>query len=163
MISSPVDRIATIGFRQTCTIATPICREHAGVAAGQDRSAPQDCFAGGDVGAGKRDAAAGGHGAADVHVVSGFSRTGAGLAKARHYIRVFDHHDGVGAARHHAAGGDRHGLAGSNDGRRDDAGVNHLVGQAHAARDFLRRAECVLGHHGKAIDVGAIERRHIDR
>ena len=89
--------------------------------------------------------------------MSGFSRTGAGLAKARHYVRMFDHDDGIRAARDHAAGGDRHRLAGSNGYLRNDTGVNHLVGEAHASWDFLRRAERVLGHDGKAVDVRAIE------
>ena len=95
--------------------------------------------------------------------MSGFSRSGAGLAKARHYVRMFDHDDGIRAARDHAAGGDRHRLAGSNGYLRNDTRVNHLVGESHAARHFLGRAERVLSDHGKAIDVGAIERRHVDR
>ena len=66
MISSPVERIATIGLRQTSTFGDANRCEHAGVAAGQDLSAPQHRLAGGDVGAGKRHAAAGGDGAGDA-------------------------------------------------------------------------------------------------
>ena len=67
------------------------------------------------------------------------ARDGSGdpqLAAAR--LGVLDHHHGVGAARHHAAGGDRHGRARPNHGRRHDAGVNRLRRRA-ARRAALPR------------------------
>ena len=56
----------------------------------------------------------------------------------------------------------RHRLAGMNHRGRDDAGVNLFVAQQHRARHFFGRAEGVLRHDGEAIDVRAIERRHVD-
>src|ERR1035441_10946238 len=44
----------------------------------------------------------------------------------------------------------------------DDAGVNFFVAQQYCARNLLGCTERVFRHHGKAIDVRAIERRHVD-
>ena len=98
MISSPVERMATIGLRQTSTAATPIAASTPVSRLVRIVPAPKHRFAGGDVGAGERDAAAGGDGAGDRAV------------RCRD-IRVLDHHDRIRAARHHAAGRDRDGLA----------------------------------------------------
>ena len=98
MISSPVERIATIGFRQTSTAATPIAASTPVSRLVSSWPRRSTVSPRGDVGSGKRYAAACCDGPGD----SQFAAVDLG---------VLDHDDGVGAARHHAAGGDRHGLA----------------------------------------------------
>ena len=163
MISSPVERMATIGLRQTSTVATPIAASTPVSRLVRTLSASQNRLAGGDVGAGERDAAAGGHRAADVDVMSGFSRTLAPRARGGHDIHVLDHDDGVGTARHHPAGGDRDGPPASNDCRSARRPCESLHRQAGRTRDLFGCAECVLRNHGEAVDVRAIERRHVHR
>ena len=125
-------------------------RQHAGIAARQQLTLPQHGFAGGDVGAGERHAAAGGHGSGDPQ-------------HSPPRVRVLDHHDGVSTARHHAAGGNRRRLARMDRRSRNDAGVNVLVDQADDARGLFGCAERVLGDDREAVHVGAIERRDVDR
>ena len=98
MISSPVERIATIGLRQTSTVATPIAASTPVSRLVRICPAAQHRLARGDVGAGERHAAAGGDRAADAQ------------RRPPAHVGVLDHHDGVGAARHHAAGRDGDGL-----------------------------------------------------
>ena len=78
-------------------------------------------------------------------------------------LGVLDHHHGVGAARHHAAGGDGGGGAGLDLDLGRMAAGDHLG----VERELLRRAVGGAGEVGgaqrKAIDVGAVERRHVDR
>ena len=78
-------------------------------------------------------------------------------------LGVLDHHDGVGAARHHAAGRDRRRLAGANRRLRDDARVDLFLDELHDARHLFGGAERVFGDDGEAVDVGAIERRDVHR
>ena len=125
-------------------------RQHSRVAAGQQPAAAKHRLARRDVGSGERHPAAGGDRSGDSKFAAA-------------YLGVLDHDDGIGAARHHAAGGDQHRLAGMNHRGRDDAGVNLFVAQEHRARHFFGRAERVFRHHREAIDVRAIERRHVDR
>ncbi len=40
--------------------------------------------------------------------------------------------------------------------------MNDLVGKSDAPRNFFRRAERVLGNHRIPVNVGAIERRHVN-
>ncbi len=81
----------------------------------------------------------------------------------RRRLGVFDHHDGVGAARHRAAGRDRRGGARQHRPRRRDAAGDHLVVEQQAHRRGLAGRGEIGGTHRKAIDIGAIERRHVDR
>ena len=78
-------------------------------------------------------------------------------------LGVLDHHHGVGAARHHAAGGDGGGGAGLHFDFGRMAAGDHLG----VERDLLRRAIGGAGRVGRAdreaVDVGAVERRHVDR
>ena len=110
--------------------------EDACVAAGEDLSAPQHRFAGGDVGAGERDAAA--------RTRDQRRRPASATPLRRADVRVLDHDDGIGAARHHAAGRDRDSLA-----RVErlvcwhDARVNHFVGErARGAGPLPTRRRC---------------------
>ena len=149
MISSPVERMATIGLRQTSTSATPIA------ASTPVSRLVSSCPARSTVSPAVMSVPA------NETPLPGADRPGDSQLAAAH-VGVLDHHDGVGAARHHAAGGDRQRLARSHRVCRHDAGVNLLVAEPHRARHFLGRAERVLGHHREAVDVRAVERRHVD-
>jgi hypothetical protein len=76
---------------------------------------------------------------------------------------VLDHHDRVGAARNHAAGCDRRGGAGHHLDRRLYAAGNYLGVEDEPSRRAVAGARCVRGAHRETVDVGAIERRRIDR
>ena len=151
MISSPVDRMATTGRRQTSTSATPIAASTPVSRLVSSLPGAQHGLAGRDVGAGERHAAAGADRAGDAQ-----------LAAAN--VGVLDHHDGVGAARHHAAGGNRQRLAATRLAvGRHHAGVDLLGAEPHRPRRFFGGAEGVFGHHREAVHVRAIERRHVHR
>ncbi|MCY1506511.1 hypothetical protein D9M68_407630 [compost metagenome] len=75
---------------------------------------------------------------------------------------MFHHHHRVGAARQHAAGGDRRGVAGRHFALRHDAGCQRLAHEGQRADLFFHRAPGVGGLHGKTVDVGAVEARHVD-
>ena len=77
-------------------------------------------------------------------------------------LRMFNHQDGVGATRQHAAGRDGGRVPGVDGQGGHDAGRKHLVVQLQRARCFLHRAERVLRPHREAVDIGAIETRDID-
>jgi len=77
-------------------------------------------------------------------------------------LRMFNHQDRIGAARQHAAGGDRSRMTGDHRNRRHDAGREHLAVQPQRARCFLHCTERVLRPHREAVDVGAIESRDVD-
>ena len=78
-------------------------------------------------------------------------------------LGVLDHHHRVGAARHHAAGGDGGRGAGLDLELRRMAAGDHLG----VERELLRRAVGGAGRVGgaqrEAVDIGAVERRHVDR
>ena len=78
-------------------------------------------------------------------------------------LGVLDHHHGVGAARHHAAGGD----GGRGAGLHLDLGRVAAGDHLGVERELLRRAVGGAGDVGgaqrKAVDIGAVERRHVDR
>ena len=76
---------------------------------------------------------------------------------------MFDHHDGVRPARHRTAGRDWRGRSRQYRPRRRDAAGDHLVVQHHADRRSLAGGSEIGRTHRKAIDIGAIERRHVDR
>ena len=102
MISSPVERIATTGLRQTSTAATPMAASTP--VSRLVRISPR-----------RRTVSPA------VMSVPANETPLPARDRARHAqvvardVRVLDHHDRVGAARHHAAGGDRHRLATSNE------------------------------------------------
>ncbi len=80
-----------------------------------------------------------------------------------HQFGLLDHHHRVGAARDHAAGRDRCSGAGFDLQRRRVAAGNHL---GIEREDFGRRvtgANCIGRAQRKTIDIGAVERRRIDR
>ena len=105
--------------------------QHAGIAAGQQLTAAEHGLAGGDVGSGKRHAAARRDGSGDSQLAA------VGLG-------VLDHHHGIGAARNHPAGGNRHGRARPNHGRRHDAGVNRFLAKLHACAALPRTRRTCL-------------------
>ena len=76
---------------------------------------------------------------------------------------LLDHHHGVGAARDDAAGGDRGRGAGPHFHRRRDAAGDHFGIERKALRRAVAGAGRIGGAHGKAVDIGAIERRRVDR
>ena len=78
-------------------------------------------------------------------------------------LGVLDHHHGVGAARHHAAGGDGGGGAGPDLELRRMAAGDHFGVERDLLGACLGRAGGVGGAQRKAIDIGAVERRHVDR
>ena len=117
--------------------------------------APQHHLAARDVGAGIGDELAGRDRAAHVD---------RRRSVAVDQLGVLDHHHGVGAARDHAAGRDRgrgarRRLRAPAHGRRRSTSPL----SAKPARRDVARARGVGGAQREAIDIGAIERRHVDR
>ena len=123
--------------------------QDAGITAGQELTAAQHGLPAGDIRSGERHAASrcGGSGDPQPAAVD---------------LRVLDHDDGIGATRNHPARGNFHGGARPNHRRWHDAGVNRFFAKLHGSRHFLGRTERVLGHDGKAIDIRAVERRHVN-
>jgi hypothetical protein len=76
---------------------------------------------------------------------------------------VLYHDHGVGAAGNDAAGRDRRCGAGLDLERRRMPAGDHLAVETKAARRGIARARSVGRAQREAVDVGAIERRHIDR
>ena len=126
-------------------------RQHADLARADDGAGAQQRLAAGDIGAGIGDELSGRSGAADLD-----------RARPRR-LGVLDHDDGVCAARHRTAGRDRRGRARQDRPRRRDAAGDHLVVQHHAHRRRLAGRSEIGRTHRKAIDIGAVERRHVDR
>ena len=124
-------------------------RQHAGVAAGEQLTLTQHGLAGGDVGSRERHAAPGRDGTGDMRSVPDASACSTMTTASA--PRGIMPPVAIGAA---------------SPGRivvGHDAGVNLLVREPHGARRFLGRAKGVFGDHGEAVDVGAIERRNVDR
>ena len=78
-------------------------------------------------------------------------------------LGVLDHHHGVGAARHHAAGGDGGRGAGPTSIFGRDARRRSPRRSAQPARRRVAGAGGVGGAQREAVDVGAVERRHVER
>jgi hypothetical protein len=76
---------------------------------------------------------------------------------------MLNHHDGVCPARHRTAGRDRRGRSRQYRPRRGGAAGDYLVVQHHADRRSLPGRRKIGRTHRKAIDIGAVERRHVDR
>ena len=76
---------------------------------------------------------------------------------------MLDHHHRVGAARDDAAGRDRRRGAGQYFDRRRNAAGDHFGIERKTLWRAVARARGVGGAHGKAVDIGAVERRRIDR
>ena len=126
-------------------------RQHADLARTDDGAGAQQGLAARDVGAGIRDELPGRRGTADL------DRARAGG------LRVLDHHDGIRAARQRAAGRDRRRRARQHRPLRRDTAGDHLVVEPQAyGRGFVRRGEIGRAHR-KAVDIGTVERRHVDR
>src|SRR6185295_16326623 len=110
MISSPVERMATIGFRQTSTAATPIAA-----------STPVSRLV--STWPRRRTVSP-----AVMSVPAKDTALPAGTARDPQlftaYLSVLDHDHGVGAAWNHPAGGDRDGRSRADRCPRHDAGVN---------------------------------------
>ncbi len=83
--------------------------------------------------------------------------------RAFHQLGLLDHHDRVGAARHHTAGGDGGRGTEVDAGRRRMTAHHHLGIEAKPLRRCIARADRIGGAQRKAVDVGAIERRNVDR
>ena len=143
--------MATRGRRATLTMRDAAGRQHADLARADDGAGAQQRLATGDIGPGIGHELTGGSGAAD------FDR-----AMSRR-LRVLDHHDGVCPARHRTAGRDRCGRSRQYRPRRRGAAGDHFVVQHHADRRGLACGSKIGGTHRKAIDIGAVERRHVDR
>jgi hypothetical protein len=124
--------------------------QDAGIAAGERLTTAQHRLAAGDVRSGERHAAPRRNGPGNPQI-------------AAVDLRVFDHDHGIGAARNHPAGGNLNRRARPNDRRRHDARVNRFLGDRNGPWHLFRSTERVFGHDGKAIDVRAIEGRHVYR
>ena len=85
------------------------------------------------------------------------------MARGTRRLGVFDHHDGIGPARHRAAGGDGSRRPRQHRPHRRNAAGNHFVVQHHPHRRRFAGRRQIGGTHRKAVDIGTIERRHIDR
>ena len=76
---------------------------------------------------------------------------------------MLDHHDGVGAARQWTASRNRRGRARQHGPRRRDAAGDHFIVEHDTnGSSFAGQGE-VGGAHRKTVDIGAIERRNVDR
>ena len=130
----------------------PAGRQHADLARADHLALAHQGLAARDVGAGVGDELPRRHAAAQLDRRNALDQLG-----------VLDHHHGVGAARHHAAGGDGGGGAGLHLDLGRMAAGDHLG----VERDLLRRAVGCAGGVGRAqreaVDIGAVERRHVDR
>jgi hypothetical protein len=76
---------------------------------------------------------------------------------------MLDHHHRVGAARDDAAGRDRRRRAGRHLERRLNPAGDHFGIEREAARRAVAGAGGIGGTHGETVDIGAVERRRIDR
>ena len=76
---------------------------------------------------------------------------------------LLDHHHRIGAARDDAAGGDRGRGAGLHFERWRNAASDHFGVERQALRRAVASAGGVGRTHGKAVDIGAIEWRRVDR
>ena len=78
-------------------------------------------------------------------------------------LGLLDHHHAVGAARQHAAGRDGGGGAGRNLERRRMAAGDHFGVELEKFRIGVAGADDIGGAQREAVDIGAVERRRIDR
>ena len=78
-------------------------------------------------------------------------------------LGMLDHDDGIGAARHRPAGGDWRRRPRQHRPRRRGAAGDHFVVEQNADRRGFSGRSKIGRAHRKAIDIGAIERRHVDR
>ena len=113
---------------------------------------PQHGLAARDVGARVGDDCAGRDGAAQIDR----------RRRRLDQLGVLDHHDGVGAARDHPAGRDH--CRRARDDRRATAHARRRCTSALSAGVSARfvGADGIGGAHREAVDVRAIERRHVD-
>ena len=124
MISSPVEMIATVGFCQTVDLGDSDRCQHSGVAARQDLTSAEHGFPARNVGSRERDSASGRHGPRDSQLTT-------------LHVGMLDHDHGIRPSWHHAAGRDAHRFAATNHRPRNDAGVDHLLAEAHHSRRLL--------------------------
>ena len=87
----------------------------------------------------------------------------AGASSSSIELGVLDHHHRIGAARHDAAGRDRRRGAGRDfdggfDAASDDFGI-----ELKPLRGTVAGAGRIGGAHRETVDIGAVERRRIDR
>jgi hypothetical protein len=78
-------------------------------------------------------------------------------------LGVLDHDHGIGAAGNDAACGDRRCRTGLDLERRRMPAGDHFAVETKAARRGVARPRGVDRAQREAVDVGAIERRHVDR
>ncbi len=129
-------------------------REHADFAGSDRRAAAQQSFPARDVGAGIRDELPARRGAAQID---------RGRRRLLDQFGLLDHHHRIGAARDDAAGGDRGCGAGHHFDRGLDAAGDHFGIERQPLRRAVAGADRVGRAHGKSVDIGAVERRRIDR
>ena len=151
LIPSRKHRHLRLAHHRNLRIATG--RENADLPRGDARPPAQYRLATGDVGAGIGNELSGRRGAAHVDC---------GRAILLLRLGMLDHHHGIGAARNDAAGcdcgcGARHDLERGRMAADDDLAV-----ETKAPRRAVARAGGFGGAQCTAIDIGAIERRHVD-
>ena len=126
-------------------------RAHADLARADHRAGAQQRLAARDVGAGIGYELSGRGGAAD------FDRARAcGLG-------VLDHDDGVGAPRQRPPSRNRGRRSRQHWPRRRNAAGDDFIVEHQAHRRCFGGASKIGGAHRKAVDIGAVERRHVDR
>ena len=129
-------------------------RQHADLARADLAAAAEQSLAARDVGAGIGDELAARRGAAQI------DRRRRGVLDQ---FGLLDHHHRIGAARDDPAGGDRGRGARHHFERRRNAAGDHFGVERKPLRRAVARADRIGRAHGKAVDIGAIERRRIDR
>ena len=151
--SSPVDSTATRGRPHHVDRAHTAGRQHADLARADLRAARAAAF--------RRARCPSRHRRRIVRVAAARRSSIAGAVLDE--LGVLDHHHGVGAARNGAAGRDRGRGAGRHLDRGRDAAGDHLGVKRKPLRRAVAGADRIGGAHGEAVDIGAVERRHIDR
>ena len=127
-------------------------RQHADLARPDKRAPPQHGLAARDVGAGVGDKLAGRDGAPDVDRRA---------LRSLDELGMLDHHHGVGAARHDAAGRNGGRGPGFNRESRCLSTLQTLGLEPQAPRHRVGRADRIRGRDRKPIDAGAVERRRV--
>ena len=131
----------------------PDRRQHSDLARGQNLTGAQYGFASRHVASGKSDKLSDRRGPPD------FDRDVAGFLDG---FGVLDHHHGVGAARHHAAGRDQGRGPGFDCEARLCPGCQYFGKQRQPARGLRASAVRVICAYRETVDAGAVETRHID-
>ena len=126
-------------------------RQHADLARPYERAGAQQNFAPRDVGARVRNE------------LPGRGRTSQIDRVGARGLRVFDHHHGVCAARHGTTRRNRRRGSAFDENPRLVAASDRLAVQHENQRSRIACVGDVARPQGETVDIGAVERRHVDR